>query len=1087
MSQVSKSIMHELPDGVHRQLSLFRRMVRRIKSTEGILATLCGGMLAYLGVFFLERFVDTSPWLRGLFLASAMIFAVTCLPWMWFRWVWGTRRLNSLARLLKGTYPRLSDSLVSIIELAENREEQRRSPTLIAAAMQQVERKLNEHDLRNAIPHPHHRQWGLVASLPGLILIVLLLSMPHAAWNAWLRFTNPWTETPRFTLTTLEVPAETIVVPYAEPFALPIQLSASSQRKPSQAKAWLGGVVYHATLQSPSHYLFQFAEQFEEQKLVVQCGDDWKTLSIVPTMRPELETIQAKITLPDYLQYAEPIETVTNGGGMSILKGSTLSMELVMNRELREATVDDQSVPVEGNRVLVAAGVVEDSKTAKIAWTDKHGLAVAKPSWLQLRAIEDRPPTIHCQGLNEQRVLLQSDTLSFEVNAEDDYGLQSVGIEWVGQDEGLPGGKPARGEKRVIEGDRQARNLTGIATLSCLREEITPQVLQLRAFTEDAYPGRGRVYSLPFLIKVMSADEHAQWLAEQLQRWKGRIDGVYEEELRLLEENRALRRLDPQNSDRQEMRRKLTQQSQAENANAAKLEAANREGEKLLEQALRNEQVHAKQIEQWSSALKRLNGLAAQQMPELAGKIGEAANGIGSMGTAAQEKEESLAPSLTDSQVSPADRAEANDKGQANDKANSQGDAANPRLTLPKTDLGPAKTQGGKEQPAKPNEPASSPKIDEVVRDHTRLVEEFRKAREQFEALMTDFENSTFIKRLKGFARIQRELANRQNLLLRQSFGLAPAELSGEQQQEVKGLGEAQTAISNQLRSFSSDLEGYQNSNPAANREEVLKEMEKLNMQVKLQEMPERLARNLRGDALHRSEFWADTFDRWAEELAGPAKNGSGGGDEKEKDSLPPALLLDILRIIEDEMDLRDETRSLGQLVPKGKKADDVSEEVVERATSLAVHQMAIQERTLNALNDVKALPKATEHFDEEIGKMSNSIKAMDDASGQLAEMRLGPGTIASETEAIEALLATRRGGRGGGGGSSPGDGSAAVGSTNRKPLELLGLGSNASGKVVPRQIGEGTGKTGRSLPEEYREGLDSFFNGLHRLRRSRP
>jgi hypothetical protein len=115
-----------------------------------------------------------------------------------------------------------------------------------------------------------------------------------------------------------------------------------------------------------------------------------------------------------------------------------------------------------------------------------------------------------------------------------------------------------------------------------------------------------------------------------------------------------------------------------------------------------------------------------------------------------------------------------------------------------------------------------------------------------------------------------------------------------------------QRKLAESIAAIQGDLTAYQNNNPSADREAVLKDMKDQNTQIKLEEMPLRMERNLRGDALNRSEYWADTFDRWAEELAGPGSGGGGGGGGgggEEKDKLPPAILLEIMRIIGDEID----------------------------------------------------------------------------------------------------------------------------------------------------------------------------------------
>ena len=82
-------------------------------------------------------------------------------------------------------------------------------------------------------------------------------------------------------------------------------------------------------------------------------------------------------------------------------------------------------------------------------------------------------------------------------------------------------------------------------------------------------------------------------------------------------------------------------------------------------------------------------------------------------------------------------------------------------------------------------------------------------------------------------------------------------------------------------------------------------------------------------------------------------------------------------------------------------------------------------------------------------------------------------------TEAIELLLQSRRINPkgGGGGGSSPGGGGG--GTTSDSALSQLGIGINAREVRDAGTATQATGTSGRALPEEFRAGLDQYFNRL--------
>lgn len=104
----------------------------------------------------------------------------------------------------------------------------------------------------------------------------------------------------------------------------------------------------------------------------------------------------------------------------------------------------------------------------------------------------------------------------------------------------------------------------------------------------------------------------------------------------------------------------------------------------------------------------------------------------------------------------------------------------------------------------------------------------------------------------------------------------------------------------------------------------------------------------------------------------------------------------------------------------------------------------------------------------------------MDEAAGILDKPDTGAPAIAAETEAIELLLQAKRQGKGGGGGgSNPGGGGSAGAESATAALSDLGPGSDAETNVNARPVGQSTGKTGRELPEEFKTGLDAYFNKL--------
>src|SRR5204863_69644 len=65
--------------------------------------------------------------------------------------------------------------------------------------------------------------------------------------------------------------------------------------------------------------------------------------------------------------------------------------------------------------------------------------------------------------------------------------------------------------------DKELVELAG--TFSATSLGIEPQPIQVRLFAEDFFPGRQRVYSPPYILYVLNAEQHAIWITEQLSKW----------------------------------------------------------------------------------------------------------------------------------------------------------------------------------------------------------------------------------------------------------------------------------------------------------------------------------------------------------------------------------------------------------------------------------------------------------------------------------------------------------------------------------------------------------------------------------------
>jgi hypothetical protein len=191
---------------------------------------------------------------------------------------------------------------------------------------------------------------------------------------------------------------------------------------------------------------------------------------------------------------------------------------------------------------------------------------------------------------------------------------------------------------------------------------------------------------------------------------------------------------------------------------------------------------------------------------------------------------------------------------------------------------------------------------------------------------------------------------------------------------------------------------------------------------------------------------------------------------------LPPSIVLEVLQILEGEVNLREETRVAEQSRPAQK-----AEEHKQEATRLSGTQAELKDRIDKVAERILELPDAQNQFGKEIQLMGMVAAVMNEATGILARPETGAPAIAAETEAIELLLQSKRINPkgGGGGGANPGGGGG--GTTQDSALSLVGGGVNDKEVREDRGVSQATGDAGPVLPEEFRAGLDEYFNRLER------
>lgn len=658
-----------IPEDLRNQLEDFRKRLWQIKIAEAVLAGFFGLLFSFLLVFGLDRFIETPNSVRLLILLGGVSLFALFAPYWIHRWVYGHRRESQLARLIARRFPGLGDRLLGAVELQDQTEtKETLSPELRAAAMRSVAADAAGRDLTRALPAARHRKWSLVVMGLFVIAVFSLVSMPEAGINALKRWLMPLSETERFTFTQLDISGigSPHHVPYGESFSVTIPLAKESNRRPDTARARYGnGEWVEANLENNA-YTFTFPGQRVKDIVRVEADDAGHDLVFEPTIRPTFENIRAAVKLPDYLQ-REDIDADLRSGFMTVLEGSEVRIRATASRALSEASATAQFVPKEDMPEQAAPGAAGDpspdggpadapaEKNPKVPaaqklavridgrkittspvriadhsiimpmqWTDIYGLEAERPVKLRIETTKDQAPSTYIQGIDRQHIMLAEETLNFEVLAEDDYGLRACGISWQGEFTKPTGEDPAKGEATLEKGSPNRTTFSLPWRFSPENHGIVPQKLLLRSWTEDYKPGRGRVYSEPITLYILTRDEHAQVLKNEFDRAIGELEDIARKEQNLNDENQRLNKKDGKELQNEEGKKKLQAQQDAERENKERMQELSEKMEKLFKDAVRNGEIDKDALKKMSRALQSMKELAQQDLPKVEQKLQDA-------------------------------------------------------------------------------------------------------------------------------------------------------------------------------------------------------------------------------------------------------------------------------------------------------------------------------------------------------------------------------------------------------------------------------------------------------------------------------
>lgn len=999
----------KLPDSLNSQLKEFRKKLRAVESATAALAVFCIASISFTVLYLSDRLWDTPVILRfGLFLAGLTPFLI--LIYYTIHHVFRERRdFKNLSVLVQKHHQKLGDSLLGVIELAENKDlSENVSRELCSAAITSIAEKSESMDFCEAINREKLKRFLACTLALLIILLDLFIFTKPAFCSSLLRYLAPFSQTERFTYVKISGIPQKITVPHGEAFEITCQAADPSSYKPSSVKFRTGKELTKKIAFTNGIAKLKISGQTKQVDLKIWSGDFRKTVKIIPVFRPLLVNIEATVKLPDYTGRNE-MKTKISGKSFSILEGSTYGIEGKINRGIKSAQIlmngsDRKSLIIRGNNFSTGIFRAQAVEKNRITWTDIYGLGPLHPFEYSVNIDRDKEPVTECPKLSLFSAILPYETLKILATAEDDYGVSELGMVYSAADPKNEKKILKSGNSILAKGAPDKTKIDSEFMFSPSQMNVPEQtIVTLQSTAKDYFPKRPATLSRQYKIYVLSQQEHALLIQQELESIMAKIEDLVWREEENLEKNRDISKLPEQEMKKDETSGKIEEQINAENSNAEDLEKQTEKILKLIEEALRNKEFPAKTLKEWAQILKTASEVSQTDMKEVEKSLGRASD--------------------------------------------------------------------GKKRPEE---------MKNAVDEQQKLIEKLKGLMKTIDDSLNNLNMENFVSRLKKEADNEKAISDKLASVMKTSIGMDNNALPEKIRNEINAQKSKQEQVKKSVRDIQDDMLGFFSRTHIKKYQDVADEMDKEQTQKKLAELVDTIAKNQTAQGMKNAMVIADKLNKWAKSLE-QKDNKKAAGGEGETVPVDPEVVIGLLRLIQQEQDVREQTRNLEE---NRKELPNYS----EKALKLSEKQMGMRHELKKIMEKSPDLPKLN-------AIMNRAEKAMTDAGALLFKPQTDRETLGAETEVIEILSSSMQESSEMSEGSEGAmsmlmkmmlmpQGKGFKGSINSDAANIGIKGTGYKEGPEERKSDRTSGKSLQSLPEEYKDAIESYFRRVNEIDR---
>ncbi len=403
------------------------------------------------------------------------------------------------------------------------------------------------------------------------------------------------------------------------------------------------------------------------------------------------------------------------------------------------------------------------------------------------------------------------------------------------------------------------------------------------------------------------------------------------------------------------------------------------------------------------------------------------------------------------------------------------------------------------------------PRLTETLRDAQRSTarreEELASARDQQQDILEQLREMSgsldeslqglvarsFAMRLRELSGDETKLVTVLHTLVGETLGMSPADLAEPLRQQLAAQAEGHDDIAKRAAELLDDLRGFTQRATIGVYLATHHLMVEAGLPDAIQADTRLITDNLLGQAINACTRWGEQFAAWAELLdpRGDDDEGDGQGEEQQMSEEQLKAMLTLLRILQEEHEIRDQTRLIEN--QKSSMSDHAA-----RATALAERQFDAFHLLLD-LEDIILSMRLKPLF-------SDVGTAMIDAGNFLYQPETGQPAIAAESHVIEllaslissssqqlsssspqlsALMMQMLGMIQSGKGSATGDEGGGNTDDHASAVSASESDGRADGAREDRRAGErASGAWSQQIPEEFRDVLESYYRRVEQLQR---